>query len=233
MGHADCIGQNRSETGYIFDMRICGRIVLRTLAAFALTSATLQADPGDVESSHDYAAFPRVPGFVITDYDEDNPAEFDFPVAKPLPDDASHVETINVKGHRYVIRYELASGSRVLSLFQTQQYYENLAAKAGFSVAKNGAVGDVTETFYRGNASLQIWVYLEPAITVNVLTIVESTEGVSPSIAPVLATVSPPHPPPATITPATTPSEAPAPVAQLPPPPTPSRICGPGKNYRS
>ena len=180
MGHADCIGQNRPRVSYIFDMRSCGRILPRILWTFALASATLRADPGDVESSRDYAGFPRLPGFVITDYDEDNPAEFDFPVARPLPIDANHIETFHVKGHRYVIRYELGPGSHAPSLFQTQQYYEKLAADAGFTVEKTGAVGNVTETFYRAVATREIWVYFEPAITVNVLTIVESIGGASP-----------------------------------------------------
>src|SRR5271155_1153495 len=107
MGHADCIGQNGMKTGYIFDIRCRRQILPQVLWVLALASPTLRAGPGDVESSRDYAGFPRPPAFVITDYDEDNPAEFDFPIAHPLPDDADHVETVHVRGHRYVIRYEL------------------------------------------------------------------------------------------------------------------------------
>jgi outer membrane protein OmpA-like peptidoglycan-associated protein len=195
MGRADCIGQNGGKTGYIFIMRFCRRILPQVLWALALAAAPLRADPGDVESSHDYAGFPRPQGFIISDYDEDNPAEFDFPAARPLPMDADHVATVHVQGHRYVIRYELGPGSRAPTLFQTQEYYEKLAADAGFTVEKSGAVGDVTETFYRATPTREIWVYLEPAIAVNVLTVMESIRGASPP-PPRLAgtTVAPPAP---------------------------------------
>ncbi len=164
------------------------------LGAIALTAASLQADPGDVESSRDYPGFARLPGFVITDFDEDNPAEFDFPVAQPLPDDADHVTTVHVRGHRYAIRYELGAGQVAPTLFQTQQYYEKLAADAGFKTEKNGAIGDVTETFSRTTGPQQVWVYLEPAVTFNVLTIVESTVGPTPPAPPRLSvTATPPH----------------------------------------
>jgi outer membrane protein OmpA-like peptidoglycan-associated protein len=146
----------------------------------ALAWAPLRAESGDVESAHDYPGFPRLPGYVISDYDEDNPADFDFPVARPLPIDAGHLETVHVKGHRYVIRYELNAGARAPSLFQAQKYYEKLASDAGFQVEKNGASGPVTETFYRATATHGIWVYLEPAITVNILTVVESDGRTSP-----------------------------------------------------
>jgi len=206
MACAECIGQNRPGTGYIFAMRFCRRILPQVLCALALAAPALRADPGDVESSRDYAGFPRPPGFVITDYDEDNPAHFDFPIARPLPDDADHVETIRVKGHRYVIRYEMGAGRFAPTLFQTQQYYEKLAAIAGFTMEKSGAVGDVTETFHRSNAAHDIWVYLDPDVSANVLTIVESTgRNASP---PASAT------PPAAVVPAT-----PVPVAPAPPAP--------------
>jgi outer membrane protein OmpA-like peptidoglycan-associated protein len=192
--------------GYIFAMRFCRRIVPRILGTFALALATLRADPGDVESSRDYTGFPRLQGFVITDYDEDSPAEFDFPVAQPLSMDADHVATVHVKGHRYVIRYELSPGSRTPSLFQTQRYYEKLASDAGFTVKKTGAVGDVTETFCRAAATHETWVYLEPAVTVNVLTIVESIGGPAPS----------PH---IVAAPPTAPEAGPAALAPTPPAP--------------
>jgi outer membrane protein OmpA-like peptidoglycan-associated protein len=213
MGHADCIGQNRRKRGYIFAMRFCRRIVPRILWTLALASATLRADPGDVESSRDYDGFPRLQGFVITDYDEDSPAEFDFPVAQPLPIDADHIAMVHVKGHRYVIRYELGSGGRPPSLFQTQRYYEKLASDGGFTVKKTGAVGDVTETFCRANATHETWVYLEPAVTANVLTIVESTSGPSPL--PIVAeTPTAPEAVPA--------ASAPIPPAPSAPPPDPN-----------
>jgi len=188
----------------------------------ALASVSLRADPGDVESSHDYAGFPRLPGFVITDYAEDNPAEFDFPVARPLPIDASHIETLHVKGHRYVIRYELGPGGHAPTLFQTQQYYEKLAADAGFKVEKNGAVGDVTETFHRTTGTREIWVYLEPAITANVLSIVESIGGASlPPSSLAVTTTAPPSPP-------TVPSAPPAPI---PPAPVPTPPINPDDDF--
>jgi len=150
----------------------------------------LAADPGDVESSRDYPGFPRLPGLVITDYEEDNPSSFDFPVARPLPTDADHVEALHVKGHRFVIRYEPGPGATAHSLLQTQQYYEKLAVDVGFTVEKTGAVGDVTETFHQKKPGREVWVYLEPSMSVNVLTIVESTGVIMPP-APAVATPSP------------------------------------------
>jgi outer membrane protein OmpA-like peptidoglycan-associated protein len=203
--------------GYIFDMRFCGRNLPRILCTLAFASTALRADPGDVESARDYTGFARPPGFLISDYDEDNPAQFDFPVARPLPIDANHVETVHVKGHRYVIRYELGPGKQAPALFQTQQYYEKLAADAGFKVEKSGAVGDVTETFHRSAAGREIWVYLEPAITANVLTIVESTGSASTlSPRPAMTVVAPAVTPTPVATVAIAPTPTPTPTPRAP-----------------
>jgi len=220
MGRADCIGQNDVKTGYIFAMRLRRRILLQLLWASAAACASLRADPADVESSHDYPGFARLPGFIISDYDEDSPADYDFPVAVPLPDDANHVETIHVRGHRYIIRYELGVNGRPTGLFQTQQYYEKLAADAGFTIVKSGAVGDVTETFYQSSGGHQTWVHLEPAITVNVLTIMESTGGPAPP-PPRLAVTAPAPPAPSPIASTNTDTMAPPPAPdETSPPPT-------------
>jgi len=168
-----------------------------------------------VESSRDYAAFPRLPGFVISDYDEDNPAEFDFPVARPLPIDANHVETVRIKGHRYVIRYEWESAHPAPTLFQTQQYYEKLAADAGFTVGKSGAVGNVTETFHRATPTRAIWAYLEPAVTVNVLT--SSNRSRAPAATARLAATTAPPPP---SSPRSSPPPPPRRSHSTPPPPS-------------
>jgi len=176
-----------------------------------LASACVRADPGDVDSSHDYPAFPRLPGYLISDYDEDNPAAFDFPVARPLTIDVGHVEMLHVKGHRYVIRYEPGPGARVPSLYQTQKYYEKVAADNGFTMEKSGAVGDVTETFHRPATDHDVWVYLEPSGTFNVLTVVEST-GIAPP---------PPLVPLAGASGAATPPAVTASVATVPSPPAP------------
>jgi outer membrane protein OmpA-like peptidoglycan-associated protein len=224
MGCADCVGQNRAKVGYIFDMRFRSTIVTGLTSLLSLFAGALHADPGDVESSRDYPGFTRPPGFIISDYDEDNPAEFDFPVAQPLPDDADHLESTHVRGHRYVIRYELGPDGHALTPYQTQKYYENLATDAGFTVEKSGAVGDVTETFYRATDSHQIWVYLEPAVTSNVLTVVESTDHALPPVPPRLAlTAAPPTPPPlpamaSAPAPSPVPSSASTPPAESAPP---------------
>jgi len=180
MACADCIGQNSGGTAYIFVMR--ARLLLPGLFSLAGALLPLRADPADVESSHDYPGFPRLPGFVISDFDEDNPAEYDFPVARPLPIDSDHVETVDVKGHRFVIRYEPGAGVQAPALLQTQQYYEKLAAAAGFTVEKTGAVGDVSETFHQARAGHDVWVHLEPSGTIEVLTIVESSAAAPPPV---------------------------------------------------
>jgi outer membrane protein OmpA-like peptidoglycan-associated protein len=168
----------------------------------ALAVSALRAEPGDVESSHDYAGFPRVAGFVISDYDEDKPAEFDFPVSRPQPDDVDHVETVRIRGHRYIIHYDFGGGdSRIPTLYQTQQYYEKLATAAGFDIEKSGAVGNVAETFHKTIGDRQIWVYLEPAVTSNVLTVVESTGGAMAAQAKTAAPSTAPEPAPSTPSP--------------------------------
>jgi outer membrane protein OmpA-like peptidoglycan-associated protein len=200
-----------------------------------LAAAPLRAIPGDADNSQDYPGFPRQAGFLITDYAEDNPAEADFPIAHPLPLDADHVATMRIRGHRFVVRYQLAGGNPP-TVYQTQLYYEKLAAAGGYQIAKSGAVGDMTETFCRAMPDHDIWVYLEPSNDINVITVVEaprhstpiptSTEqpappppAPAPSPAPV-TTVTPPAPPPA-------PAPKPAPVVSAPaappkPAPTPT-----------
>lgn len=196
MAHADCIGQDRTGTGYNFDMRTLGKRLGTGLSMLALVLTPLWAEPGDVEGAQDHPLFPRQPGFVITDYDEDNPSGFDFSVARPLPIDANHVVTVPVKGHRYVIRYETATPGSAPTLLQTQQYYEKLAAAEGFVTEKTGAVGDVTETFYRAKAGRDVWMRLEPAGSFYLLTIVDAKSAPPPAAAG--APPSGPAPAPAT-----------------------------------
>ncbi len=110
------------------------------------------------------------------------PAAFDFPVARPLPIDSSHIEMIHVEGHRYVIRYELNRAGTLPCFIKRSSITKSSRPTRASSVEKSGAVGDVTETFFRGNTTHQIWVYLEPAVSVNVLTVVESTRGTLPPL---------------------------------------------------
>lgn len=210
MARADCIGQNGRGSGYIFVMPCRERsLLLFCLLACVFVGVPIRADPGDVESSHDYPGWPRMPGYLITDYDEDNPGAFTFPVARPLPIDANHVEAVPVNGHRYVIRYEWGPAGHAPSLLAAQRYYEKLAVAAGFAVEKSGAVGDVTETFHQAKAGRQVWVYLDPSITANVLTIVESRVAVAPSPT---TTASPPVTAPALQSAGVPPAAAPFPV---------------------
>ena len=203
------------------------------LLAGALISPLLRADPGDADNSHDYPGFPRLPGYVISDYDEDNPAQFNFSVARPLPVDLDRVENIKVQGHRYVIRYELGPDGKAQSLLQTQKAYEKMALDGGYKLEKTGAVGDVTETFHRTQNGRETWVCLEPGGSFNVVTIMESVApapvaaskpgpmpimplvtGISSSPAPVLASlpILPPAQTSVTVAPpqvATSPAEDP------------------------
>ena len=143
---------------------------------------SLWADTGDVEGSHDYTGLGRMPGFLISDYDEDNPAEYNFPVVHPLPTDAAHLETVRVKGHRYVIRYELKPGAVPYSLLQVQQYFEKFTSDAGYAAEKSGAVGDVSETFHLKKAGHETWIYLVPAMGAYVATIMEARETSAPTV---------------------------------------------------
>ena len=187
-------------------------VIPRVLTALVLAVAPLHAVPGDADNAQDYPGFPRQPGFLITDFSEDNPAEADFPVSHPLPLDANHVESVRVRGHRFIIRYQIASGPP--TVYQTQLYFEKLAAAGGYQVAKSGAVGDVTETFCRAMPDHDIWVYLEPSNDVNVITVVEAARGTTPIPAAEQAAPPPPAPitPTAPITKVTTPTPAPPPA---------------------
>ncbi len=184
MGRADCIGQNRHRAGYIFGMRVCEKMAGPGLMTLALALMPLHSDPADVPGAHDHPLFSRQPGFVITDYDEDNPSEFDFSVARPLPIDANHIVPVHVKGHRYVIRYEATNPVSTPTLLQTQQYYEKLAASSGFLTEKTGAVGDVTETFYRARTKngRDVWMRLEPAGAFYTLTVMDSKSAPPPPV---------------------------------------------------
>lgn len=179
-------------------MRVHGAsgIVPQVLCALVLASNSLRAVPGDADNAQDYPGFPRQHGFIISDYAEDNPAEADFPIAHPLPLDANHVEAVHVRGHRFVIRYELASGASP-TVYQTQLYYEKLAAAGGYQIAKSGAVGDVTETFCRTMANHDIWIFLEPSNDVNVLTVIEAARGSTPTPPSPEQIVAAPSTPPA------------------------------------
>ena len=198
-------------------MRLSGRILLVALAA--ALPALLRANPGDADNSHDYPGFIRPPGFIITDYTEDNPAKFDFTIARPQLIDSGHLDTIHVTGHRYIIRYAPATGNPPLSLIQTQRYYEGIAASAGFAIEKTGATGDVNETYLLRKPGHAVWVSLEPGATAYVLTVMETVEAPPPPLV-IAAPTPPPSPAP--------PSSPPTSSATAPPPsPVPPVSAGP------
>ncbi len=187
-------------------------LLIPYLLASASMALPTRADSGDVEGSHDYPGWTRLPGFEITDYDEDNPGEFTFPISRPLANDANHLDAVPVSGHRYVIRYEWSWNDAPPSLLKTQKHYEKLAKAAGYTIEKSGAVGDATETFHLTKSGRQIWVSLNPSSKVAVLTIVDSR-----MVVPELAGTSAPT----ETTPSPAPSTTPAVVPMTPPPQTP------------
>jgi len=162
-----------------------------------------------------------MPGFEITDYDEDNPAEYTFSVSRPLPIDAGHLEGIPVEGHRYVIHYQWAGSGQPPSLLQSQRYYEKMAIAAGYTVEKNGAVGNVTETFHLKKDGRQVWVYLNPAVRINILTIMESRGETSGSLTITAPASTPELKSPETSTPPPVPEPTPKPAVATTPAPAP------------
>jgi outer membrane protein OmpA-like peptidoglycan-associated protein len=196
-------------------MRLGDRLLLLPCLLLGLSIPVL-ADPGDVDGSHDYPDWSRIPGYQISDYDEDNPAEFTFVISRPQAVDANHMETMPVEGHRYVIRYEWGRSDAAPSLLETQRFYERLALADGYSIEKSGAVGNVTETFHFAKDDRQIWVMLNPGMRVYALTIVESRGASSGT----LVAKAPPAP-------------APAPAASVPPPPAPSPAAPPAPDSES
>src|SRR5580658_9858834 len=186
-------------------MRLTGATLMAALAT--ALPALLHADPGDADNSHDYPGFARPPGFIITDYAEDNPAVFDFSIAQPTTTDSAHVDNVHVTGHRYVIRYAPVSGNPPVGLFLMQRYYERLAQLAGFSIEKTGATGDVNETYLLRKPGRTVWVSLEPGASAYILTVMETIQAPPPLVAATPAPPSPPTPPPPPATP--TPPEPP------------------------
>jgi outer membrane protein OmpA-like peptidoglycan-associated protein len=132
------------------------------------------ATPEDVEGSHDYPGWTRMPGFEITDYDEDNPAAFTFSISKPTAADADHLEGVPIQGHRYVIQYDWSNTGKAPSVSKSQRYFEKLATNAGYKVEKKGSTGNWNETFHLTKDGREIWVYFSPAGRTFALTVVES-----------------------------------------------------------
>jgi len=155
------------------------------LIVCAVVSLPVQADPDDVEGSHDYPGWARMTGFEITDYDEDNPASFTFSVSRPSADDPDHLEAMPVQGHRYVIQYEWSNSGQPPSLLKTQRHFEKLATAAGYKVEKNGKAGNANETFHLMKVDQDIWVYFSPAGRTHSLTVVETKKvGQPPAATP-------------------------------------------------
>jgi outer membrane protein OmpA-like peptidoglycan-associated protein len=115
-----------------------------------------------------------MPGFEITDYDEDNPAAFTFSISKPTAADADHLEGVPVQGHRYVIQYEWSDSGKAPSVSKSQRYFEKLATAAGYKVEKKGSTGNWNETFHLTKDGKEVWVYFSPAGRTFMLTVVES-----------------------------------------------------------
>ncbi|MCE0498053.1 MAG: OmpA family protein [Methylacidiphilales bacterium] len=190
-------------------MRLSGKIL--PLALAVAVPVLLRANPGDADNSRDFPGFTRPPGFIITDYTEDNPAAFDFTIARPRPIDSGHLDTVHVTGHRYIIRYAPATGNPPLSLIQTQRYYEGLATAAGYAIEKTGATGDVNETYLLRKPGHAVWVSLEPGATAYVLVVVASIETPPPPLV-----VVPPTPPPSSAPPSS-PAPPTPPLSSTPP----------------
>jgi len=148
--------------------------------ACVFLSLPAQAAPDDVEGSQDYPGWTRLPGFEITDYDEDNPASFTFSVARPTEADAHHLEAMPVQGHRYVIQYAWADTGKAPSITKAKNHFEKLAAAAGYKVEKPGATGSTDETFHLTKGGKEIWVYFTPAGKTFGLTVVESKMAPAP-----------------------------------------------------
>jgi len=184
MGHADCIGQNGRGPGYNFPMY--RSFLSPFLLVCAVMSLPVMADQGDVEGSQDYPGWTRMPGFEITDYEEDNPAAFTFSVLRPSATEAEHLDAVPVQGHRYVIQYEWSEAGKSPSITKTRAYFEKLASAAGYKVEKPRSTGNPNETFHLTKNGKEIWVYFSPASRTFALTVVEAKS------APALGVTTPP-----------------------------------------
>lgn len=189
-------------------------VVFACLLLAAIPS--LRADEGDVDDSGDFKGWDRMAGYVITDYDEDNPSDYTFPVARPTTADSSHRDAVPVQGHRYVIRYEWNLDKAAPTVRQVQRHFERVARESDYTVEKGSTEGDSSETFHRKLTKHQIWVYLVPEAGAYTITVVDSRTipSSAPAPTPSTAQASPPTNA-AAATPPSAPS-SPAPSSAVP-----------------
>lgn len=136
------------------------RSLLLAVAALAIifisfgSAAWAQEDrPG----SKDYPGIPRMPGYVITGYEDSQFDTYNFEVTQG---GRNAVQT--VEGHRYFFRYQPAAhGAANTTALQIVRNYQNAARAAGGEVLREAGGNDDRETTLRlVKDGSEIWIAL-------------------------------------------------------------------------
>jgi len=124
---------------------------LLVLIAVAFLAAPLhgQEKPQDVEGSKDHPMVSRFPGYVITDYEEQDFGAYEF----PLPDGSQRVE-----GRYWKIRYEIPEGGKKAGPIQIARNYLNtFTARGGVKIYEDVDTGGGTVTARMAAGGKNIW----------------------------------------------------------------------------
>lgn len=129
-------------------------------AAILLVAALpAAAQPKDKAGSTDPAMFTRMPGFVISDYREQQFDAHEFVIAKGNGTAKQHVE-----GHWRFWRYDFnSSAGTPPSILQVQRNFQNAVLKLGGKVMRNaGPDSNYDSTFMISRNGTETWVELLP-----------------------------------------------------------------------
>jgi len=136
--------------------KYAGRSVLCILAlAFALSPAALRAQEADVQGSKDHPLFNRMPGFVISQYEDKAFDEHKF-----IQADGNE---IGVEGHVIHILYVKKEGAPEPSRVQILRNYENAVKKIGGTILKSDVDGSSFMKLVKGDK--EIWVHVDAYVT--------------------------------------------------------------------
>ncbi len=125
------------------------RVLRSVLVAFAalaiILSASFVSAQEDRPGSKDYPGIPRMPGYVITGYEDSQFDSYSFKVTQGTSEKQQTVE-----GHRYFFRYEAGSGGAGnTTALQIVRNYQNAARAAGGQVLRDAGGNDDRETTLR------------------------------------------------------------------------------------
>ena len=135
-------------------MKLNFRTLLVALAALSIASTTFGQE--DKPGSKDYPGLTRMPGYSITQYEDNSFDSFDFQLAGG--------KTEKVEGHHYSFRYDYRrdSQSPTRSMLEVVRNYENAVRSVGGKVLFEECTGtgcESTVKFLKGG--LEVWILID------------------------------------------------------------------------